>query len=94
MTLTTPRSQPPLDACASSPEACPLDERDLWPAQVKAIRNLEKSLAGDRPRALIQMATGSGKTFTAVTAVYRLSSTPARGGSSSSSTAPTSAGRR
>jgi type I restriction enzyme R subunit len=44
----------------------------LWPAQVTAVRNLEKSLAEDRPRALIQMATGSGKTFTAITSVYRL----------------------
>ena len=34
--------------------------------------NLEKSLAQDRPRALIQMATGSGKTFTAVNFIYRL----------------------
>jgi hypothetical protein len=39
---------------------------------VKAIRNLEVSLSQDRPRALIQMATGSGKTFTAVASVYRL----------------------
>ena len=45
----------------------------LWPAQdAGPIRNLEQSLAEDRPRALIQMATGSGKTFTAVTAIYRL----------------------
>ena len=44
----------------------------LWPAQLTAIRNLEKSLAEDRPRALIQMATGSGKTFTAISAIYRL----------------------
>ena len=34
--------------------------------------NLEYSLADNRPRALIQMATGSGKTFTAVNVVYRL----------------------
>ncbi|MCI0525970.1 MAG: DEAD/DEAH box helicase family protein, partial [Nitrospira sp.] len=44
----------------------------LWPAQVRAITNLEKSMAEDRPRALIQMATGSGKTFTAITFIYRL----------------------
>ena len=44
----------------------------LWPAQVTAINNLEKSLAQDRPRALIQMATGSGKTFTAINFIYRL----------------------
>jgi len=40
--------------------------------QVVAIRNLEKSFADNKPRALIQMATGAGKTFTAITAVYRL----------------------
>lgn len=45
---------------------------DLWHAQVEAIINLEKSLAEERPRALIQMATGSGKTFTAVNFIYRL----------------------
>lgn len=50
----------------------PLIETGLWPAQIEAITNLEASLAADRPRALIQMATGSGKTFTAVNAVYRL----------------------
>ncbi len=44
----------------------------LWPAQVTAIKNLEKSLAQDRPRSLIQMATGSGKTFTAINFIYRL----------------------
>lgn len=35
----------------------------LWDAQIEAIVNLEKSFAENRPRALIQMATGSGKTF-------------------------------
>ena len=47
-------------------------EHKLWPAQITAIRNLEKSLAAGRPRALIQMATGSGKTFTAISFIYRL----------------------
>ncbi len=41
-------------------------------AQVQAVRNLEHSLREGRPRALVQMATGSGKTFMAVTAIYRL----------------------
>ncbi len=50
----------------------PLAETGLWPAQVTAIRNLEVSLAAGRPRALIQMATGSGKTFTAANVTYRL----------------------
>lgn len=53
-------------------ELPPLIEEGLWPAQVEAIINLETSLAENRPRSLIQMATGSGKTFTAVSAVYRL----------------------
>ena len=49
-----------------------LDPRGLWPAQAEAIRSLEASLRKNRPRALIKMATGSGKTFTAVNATYRL----------------------
>ncbi len=72
----------------------PPGEAGLWSAQVTAIRNLEQSLAANRPRALIQMATGSGKTFTGRTSPTASSSTPTRAGSSSSSTAPTSAGRR
>ena len=44
----------------------------LWPAQAEAIRNLEASFKANRTKALIQMATGSGKTFTAVNASYRL----------------------
>jgi len=44
----------------------------LRDCQAEAITNLEKSFAQARPRALIQMATGSGKTFTAVSFVYRL----------------------
>jgi type I restriction enzyme R subunit len=50
----------------------PLVTEGLWDAQIEAIQNLEVSFAQDRPRALIQMATGSGKTFTAVSFVYRL----------------------
>jgi type I restriction enzyme R subunit len=44
----------------------------LWSAQEKAIRNTEDSLKSFKPRALIQMATGSGKTFTAANLSYRL----------------------
>jgi type I restriction enzyme R subunit len=50
----------------------PLTQGNLWPAQFEAIKNLEVSLIAGRPRALIQMATGSGKTFTAVNFIYRL----------------------
>lgn len=49
-----------------------LENKKLWPAQKKAIINLEKSLAGSKPRSLIQMATGSGKTYVAVNICYRL----------------------
>jgi type I restriction enzyme R subunit len=53
-------------------ELPPLDETGLWKVQKQAIIGLENSLAKASPRALIQMATGSGKTFTAVNAAYRL----------------------
>lgn len=49
-----------------------LDNDTLWPAQETAILNLEHSLTNFRPRALIQMATGSGKTYTAANIAYRL----------------------
>jgi type I restriction enzyme, R subunit len=44
----------------------------LRECQIDAITKLEKSFKDNRPRALIQMATGSGKTFTAITFIYRL----------------------
>lgn len=44
----------------------------LRDCQINAITKLEQSFKGNKPRALIQMATGSGKTFTAITFVYRL----------------------
>jgi type I restriction enzyme R subunit len=49
-----------------------LEKGNLRDCQFEAIINLEASLKEARPRALIQMATGSGKTYTAVSAVYRL----------------------
>ena len=53
-------------------EMPPLEDPKLWRVQLQAISNLEKSLAQNRPRSLVQMATGSGKTFTAISAIYRL----------------------
>lgn len=50
----------------------PLNHDGLRDCQITAIENLEQSLKEDRPRALVQMATGSGKTFTAITSTYRL----------------------
>ena len=50
----------------------PLIKEGLRDCQVEAIENLEQSFAKSKPRALIQMASGSGKTFASVTFVYRL----------------------
>ena len=50
----------------------PLPTQGLRDCQIEAITNLERSFADNRPRALIQMATGSGKTYTAVSSLYRL----------------------
>lgn len=49
-----------------------LDYDNLRRCQTDAIINLERSFADGRQRSLIQMATGTGKTFTAVTFIYRL----------------------
>lgn len=53
-------------------EMPPLNTEGLWPVQVRAIQNLEQCLADNKPRSLIQMAMGSGKTFTACSFSYRL----------------------
>ncbi|MFC1577606.1 type I restriction-modification enzyme R subunit C-terminal domain-containing protein [Thermodesulfobacteriota bacterium] len=50
----------------------PLITSGLRDCQIEAVTNLDQSFKEARPRALIQMATGSGKTFTAVTFAYRL----------------------
>ncbi|WP_295392620.1 DEAD/DEAH box helicase family protein [uncultured Thiodictyon sp.] len=50
----------------------PLDTEGLWAVQTTAITNVEHSLAHQRLRALVQMATGSGKTYTTVSLCYRL----------------------
>ena len=51
----------------------PLDNTPLRPAQIEALNGVEQSLRELRyDRSLVQMATGAGKTFTAVTLSYRL----------------------
>lgn len=49
-----------------------LDTTGFRKCQINAINNLDKSFAENRPKALVQMATGAGKTFTAITSAYRL----------------------
>ncbi|WP_202869113.1 DEAD/DEAH box helicase family protein [Kribbella antibiotica] len=50
-----------------------LDHSPLRPAQIEAIDGIERSLAEQRfDRSLVQMATGAGKTYAAVTQSYRL----------------------
>jgi len=46
-----------------------LPEDGLRDCQITAINNLEKSFKDARPKALIQMATASGKTFTAISII-------------------------
>jgi type I restriction enzyme R subunit len=55
-----------------NPNHVPAKELHLRDCQEIAITNLEESFKEDKPRALIQMATGAGKTFTAITSIYRL----------------------
>jgi type I site-specific restriction endonuclease len=50
----------------------PLNTEGLRDCPIDAIANLERSFAQAKSRALIQMATGSGKTYTAVSFIYRL----------------------
>ena len=49
-----------------------LNSSGLRDCQVNAIINLEESFGSNKPRALVQMATGAGKSYCAVTSVYRL----------------------
>ncbi len=50
-----------------------VDTDPLRPAQITAIAGVERSLVEQRfDRSLVQMATGAGKTYTAVTLAYRL----------------------
>jgi type I restriction enzyme, R subunit len=51
----------------------PLETDSLRPAQIAAINGMERSLVEQQfDRSLVQMATGAGKTYTAVTQAYRL----------------------
>jgi len=64
------------DRLVAMPELNPLKlpaaKLGLRDCQEAAVTNLEVSFKANKPRALVQMATGSGKTFTAITEAYRL----------------------
>lgn len=53
-------------------EMPPLKQEGLRDIQVEAITGLEKSFAENRPRTLVPMTMGSGKTYVAVAESYRL----------------------
>jgi type I restriction enzyme, R subunit len=57
---------------AQMPTAHPLASNGMRDCQIGATTDLEKSFADDQPRALVQMATGAGKTYTACAFTYRL----------------------
>ena len=73
-TLLAWRAEPDTlrERLARLPVEHPLATPGMRDCQIEAITNLETSFAAARPRALIQMATGSGKTYTACAAIYRL----------------------
>lgn len=68
----TPGAPPAATFLGRMAVAPPLIETGMWPAQIAAVTNLEASIRDGRRRALIQMATGSGKTYTSISALYRL----------------------
>lgn len=49
-----------------------LEQGNLRDCQFNAINLLEQSFKENKPRALVQMATGAGKTFTAISSIYRM----------------------
>src|SRR5204863_5961342 len=57
---------------AAMPSSFPLATQGMRDCQIEGITKLEQSFATDKPRALIQMATGAGKTHTACAFTYRL----------------------
>lgn len=71
-TLATWLSQPDTLRRRLAEQMPALPELNLRLCQISAVTGLEKSIAHCKPRALVHMATGSGKTFTAITSVYRL----------------------
>lgn len=69
-------SQSPYGAARSLrgriPHMPPLNTIGMRACQVEAITNLEASIGQGKRRSLVQMQTGSGKTYTAIAQTYRL----------------------
>lgn len=61
-----------------NPNGLPAGDLGLRDCQEVAITNLEISLKKGQRRSLIQMATGAGKTFTAITSMHRLLKSPVK----------------
>ncbi len=71
--VASPNAPPTLRGrLAQMPFAHPYKGDGVRICRVEAITNLEQSFAEAQPRALIQMATGAGKTLTACAFTYRL----------------------
>jgi type I restriction enzyme R subunit len=71
-TLATWSAQPDTLRRRLAEQMPALPAENLRDCQISAVTGLEKSLALNKPRALVHMATGAGKTFTAITSIYRL----------------------
>lgn len=69
---TSPEYAPQPSTFLGRVQTLPDLKDDLWPPKDRAIANLEQSLKENRPRALVQMATGSGKTLLSIVQSYRL----------------------
>lgn len=71
-TLATWSAQPETLRQRLAKQMPALPAENLRDCQISAVTGLEKSLALNKPCALVHMATGAGKTFTAITSIYRL----------------------
>ena len=71
-TLAEWLTEPDTFAARLRASAIPSPPHGMRTARSKPSPSLEESFADDHPRALIQMATGAGKTFTACAFTYRL----------------------
>lgn len=72
MKKSTPNSSRVAGSCRITKTSISPPAAALRDCLIEGITNLETSFAAAHPRALIQMATGAGKTYTACSFTYRL----------------------